>query len=304
MIDFEKNFLNNVLAKEKPLEPVEEAVYNWYLKNPKFIEERGIGKQLKELDEFKGLPDYDEEEIRKDNQLVRQLREKPQEADKTQRGEIFEAIFETYTDMNGWFSDMVVSKTFEYDDRVNHTDFVLNSQLDNSEEVFIAVDCTVTENQELIDKKVNRIGDEITKGKLSEVKYFKSSDEDDDKRRLKNIPRVILVLDQKNLKNLCEVTLGLINQESGANKKFAEYETQINFLLQMKIQLEKQREIFVFLKNKRDDYPNEMLHSIEKAIKKISEIIREKKDSLGGDTFQRVEDDFVDHFSGLLEARL
>ena len=46
-----------------------------------------------------------------------------------------------------------------------------------------------------------------------------------------------------------------------------------------------------------------MLDSIEKAIKKVSEIIEEKKDSLGDDTFQRVEGDFVDHFSGLLEAR-
>jgi hypothetical protein len=302
MKDFEKNFLNNVLAKEKPLQPVEEAIYNWYLKNPNFIEKRAEEKQLKELEEFKELPDYDEDEIKQDNQLVKQLREKPQEADKTQRGEIFEAIFETYTDMNGWFGDMIISKTSEYDDRINHTDFVLNSELDDGEEVFIAVDCTVTENQELIDKKIKRIGNEMEGGKLSEIKYFSSSDFED-KRRLRNVPRVILALDQENLKNLCKVTLGLINQEESANRRFAECEIQINFLLQMKIQLEKQRDFFHYLKNRRDDYPNEMLDSIEKAIKKVSEIIEEKKDSLGNDAFQRVESDFVDHFAGLLEAR-
>ena len=302
MKDFEKKFLNNVLAKEKPLQPVEEAIYNWYLKNPNFIEKRAEEKQLKELEEFKELPDYDEDEIKQDNQLVRELREKPQETDKTQRGEIFEAIFETYTDMNGWFGDMIISKTSEYDDRINHTDFVLNSELDDGEEVFIAVDCTVTENQELIDKKIKRIGNEMEGGKLSEIKYFSSSDFED-KRILQNVPRIILALDQENLKNLCKVTLGLINQEEGANRRFAECEIQINFLLQMKIQLEKQRDFFHYLKNRRDDYPNEMLDSIEKAIKKVSEIIEEKKDSLGNGAFQRVEGDFVDHFSGLLEAR-
>lgn len=302
MIDFEKNFLNNVLAKEQPLTSVEQAVYNWYLKKPDFIERRAKENQLKELDEFKGVGGYDENEIKKDNQLIKQQKERQQEMDKTERGEIFEAIFETYADMNEWFGDMIVSKTSEYDDRINHTDFVLRGELDGGEEVFIAIDCTVTENQDLIDKKVNRIGNEMTKGELSEIKYFKSADDEDDKRRLKNVPRVILVLDHENLNNLCRLTLGLINKEDGANKKFAEVETQINFLLQMRVQLDKQKEIFQALKNKRDDYPDEMLYSIEKAIEKISEIIEEKKDSLGIDKFQGVEDSFEDHFSSLSEA--
>ncbi len=302
MIDFEKNFLNNILAKEKPLEPSEQAIYGWYLKNSNFIKKRAEENQLMELEEFRGVEGYDDEEVKRDNQFVKQQKERQQEIDKTERGEIFEAIFETYVDMNEWFGDMIVSKTSEYDDRINHTDFVLSGELDSGEEVFIAVDCTVTENQELINKKINRIGDEMTKGELGKIKYFKSSDDEDDKRKLKNVPRAILVLDQENLNNLCRLTLGLINKEDGANKKFAETETQINFLLQIKIQLDKQKEIFQALKNRRDDYPNEMLYSIEKAIKKISEIIEEKKDSLGIDKFQGVENGFVNHFSDLLEA--
>ncbi len=289
MFNFEDKFLNNILAKEKPLSVTEKAVFNWHLKDKEFKEDRTISSKFEDLDEFKTIDGFSADDIEKDKQSIKQQRSRYKEQDKTERGQILESIIDRYGDLNGWFGDMVVSKTTEYDDRFNHTDFVLSGELDDGKEVFLAVDCTVSDIFDGAEKKISRITDEITNGGLTEIKYFKSSDNENDMRTIKNIPRVVLIVNSESLENLCKKVLSVVNKEEGSNNEFSRLEIHIEFLMQIISQLKTQKELFQRLKKKRPDYPDEMLVAINASLKKIEQIIEDKKSFLKEDFQKAVE---------------
>lgn len=253
--------------REDSLSPSEEAVYDWYLKNPRFREIRVSRNRLQEMDDFLGI--YDFKEIQRDKEKVQKLRDLETEKDKTQRGEIFETIVGEYGDMAEWFGDMTIAEVLEYDDRINHVDLVLSGKNKQGESVFLALDCTVSENNKNIEKKISRIANEIKRGRLTQIKYYKHPDTDQ-ALPLSNIPRIILVIDKERLKRLCEDIIKVIQRKKGSNRELAQNQIQFELLNQMKSQLENQREL---AKNSSA----EIRQKIDLALGKVLELIEQKK---------------------------
>ncbi|MEA1926255.1 MAG: hypothetical protein U9M90_03385 [Patescibacteria group bacterium] len=292
MLNPEKQLYKKVFAKESPLSSSEEAVYRWYLENSYFRKERADRQQLKDMDKFKKIDGYSNEEIEINKQEVLEQRRREHEKDKTQRGEIFETIIGEYGDLNGWFGDMAVAKTTEYDDRINHTDLVLEGEIKNGEKVHIAIDCTVSENLNNLYKKVKRIADEIEDDTLTTIKYFQSAENEEVMGELEYVPRVIIAIQPHRLNELCEQAIKIIDKEKGSNKQFSKSYTQFFLLMQIEAQLQKQKELANLPKKDGSSHPEVIRNSIDTALTKIENIIEEKKGFLDGDTLQEAKDVF------------
>ncbi len=271
----EQELYNKIFTNEKPLSPTEEAVYAWYLKNPQLISERKEKQNFGDIKKF--IPVYGRKEIEKDIKKILQWRYKGTRKDHSQRGEMLETIMTAQAELNGWYGDMLITKTLEYDDYENHTDSVLSGKLKNGEDVFLAIDWTVTNDKNLINKKLERIKQEINHNRLTEIKYFQSPEDDDDQRGLKNIPRVILAMNYENFQALCEQTIKVIERQPKANQNFARFKLQLEILQDIREQLAQQLELANMNQtNSRKDF-SAIIATIKNTLEKIDEIYLERK---------------------------
>lgn len=278
MLNPEQAFLNKTTVNEKRLSPSEKAIYEWYLKNPQQIKGRKERFNFEDMKRFVDI--YGEEEVKKDIKNTLFWRNKDTARDMHQRAEMLEAIMTTQADMNEWYGDLSISKTSEYDDYENHTDSVLHGKTEDSEEVFIGVDWTVSQDAEVINNKVSRIANEIERGELTKIKYFESSEDENNRRELDNIPRVIIAMPDSKFQKLCEQTVQIINREEGANNNFSKSELQTFILEEIKAQLEKQLELAGLPGNNTKQKMTKVKESIKTALIKINEIIENKKNFL------------------------
>lgn len=102
------------------------------------------------------------------------MRQGHQQKDHTHRAEIAEYIIKTFANDSGWFGeDAAISETLEYDDRKNHTDFVVEWGNESGEEVDceLAIDCTVSEYDDVLKKKTGYIMKDIDRKKLTTIGY-------------------------------------------------------------------------------------------------------------------------------------
>ncbi|MBN2197685.1 hypothetical protein JW698_00585 [Candidatus Wolfebacteria bacterium] len=164
------------------------------------------------LDDFTDL--YGEENIKKDKKYVEEMEKKfiqqssPECVQAKELATILEAIIYDQTELSNWFGETAVTiKTSRYDDIVNKADIITEFQ-----ESAFAIDATLSSD---IEKKFNCIKKEIEKNKLSRIKYF-ISDRMNIREELRKIPRFIIGVDCKIVKELSELW---INRENKALEK-------------------------------------------------------------------------------------
>lgn len=146
-----------------------------------------------------------------------------------QRAVILEAIFNEQVELSEWLGkDTYTIKTTEYDDFVNGTDIVI--MLDG--EIPIAID--VTTSSKAIPRKVDKISDGISSGKLTTIKYF----EDEftgDKGMKKGLPRFVIGAGPRTIDHLTHLWMG-----KRSDKKALEREPiQLQIIKEMIMQAER-----------------------------------------------------------------
>lgn len=264
------------------------------------IEKRKRSYSMEDMDEFADV--YDAAKISKDKNTLRNLREKHSE-DKTERARLLEGVITHIIDRDGWFGDnCTITPTLEFDDRTNHTDFVVEWKLDDGEAVRLGLDCTVadsgiSEGQEVLKNKARNIKLGLKKNTLGHVDYYKSSDDTDKdgkKDRVDMLPGVIVNVEKSSLPELCDALEPIIQGKSGAHREFAQYYLQLAWLEMMRKQLQRQLDLIDSGRIQPSssiggDYAR-MRENIAKVVAVISEEIGNKRSSLDAVAIQRADD--------------
>ena len=103
---------------------------------------------------------------------------------------------------HGWFgSGASVTPTAKYDDMVNHVDAVVTFQ-SADQPMHLALDVTTGGDYRTIESKINENVDNLTQGKLTEVKYF--IDDENGSKKPVQAPRVIIALTPQATSELVE----------------------------------------------------------------------------------------------------
>lgn len=310
-LDPEKAFFLKNSVEDSPLQKNEQVFFDLYL-------EKKDGRKEKEqfdlleykkkyqnfsIEDFEGLFDKSLEGLSVENMEVRNmksvddmidhdkrkidlLRKKEGQKYKTDRAMILEALLSGDVEVNaesaGWFGDdVVINKTTEYDDRINHADFVIELGLEGDSPK-VAIDCTIAENKAVLKEKADRIMRDIYNNKkLGNIKYYE--DESAKAGPLRMIPRAIVAIDKTMLEELCEDYM--IKPD-----RFSRNFVQILVLKEIKIQLEKE---LAAVHDLREDINNSdfqiMENNIKKALQEIDNILEDKKNSLPERTWERAQ---------------
>jgi hypothetical protein len=147
---------------------------------------------------------YGKEEVEKDMNTARELRAKYEsERDEQSKeaymlAEIFEAIVLTEGQESGWLGDDVkIQKTTDYDDMRNHTDMIATwrSNRPDAHSLGLAVD--VTFGARSLEKKFDRLQEDIDKGKLAHIKYAP--------KEQSTVPRVIVGMSREVVHELVDL---------------------------------------------------------------------------------------------------
>lgn len=189
------------------------------------------------LDDFIDL--YGENNIGAHQQYVLDTEQKfPEENQETKDnmmvGTIFEAIFLEHGEQSNWLgSSTEIIKTSRYDDLKNGVDAIAEivEEDKTANHLALAIDVTFTTHAGNIDKKLERIRQEIIAGTMAEIKYFKS-DHLKMRGELKQVPRVIVGVDKKTVIDLARLWDG------GSKKELAAHDIQFQILEEIILQLE------------------------------------------------------------------
>jgi citrate lyase gamma subunit len=180
---------------------------------------------------------YTEEEMEKDIKYVKrreldfQKQATPEKKELRKISTVLEAIINEQVEMAEWFGDNVYTlPSSRYDDIANGVDTIV--EFDTREEkpprLALAIDVALGSE---IDEKFDDIKEEIEEGVLSEVKYFQSQVNPDDKGKLEKIPRVVVALGKKRTLDLTNLWL------QGDNNALAKHLAQFHILAQVRTQL-------------------------------------------------------------------
>ena len=148
---------------------------------------------------------YSAQEISADQIRVGEIKQQQNES-RTMRSLILEHAIYLHSESSNWVAgksgECYTVQTTEYDDKINHTDLVIE-WVENGEVHRLAIDVTTSEMDTKIEEKERQIRDEIKSGNLSLVKYFKSEAQPDQIRKVSGIPRAIIALDRESIQRLC-----------------------------------------------------------------------------------------------------
>ncbi len=292
MLNPEKVFMENNFFNEKSLTSSEEAAYSWYVENANQREEREQKKNLSYMDDFSDI--IDPAYIKEDKMFVLVQRNKNSNVFKTQRAELFEKIVEIEGNESKWFGEScILSPTSEYDDRKAGVDFILEWKGAGDLPERLGIDCTVSEDVEVLMKKGNNIISGIEKKIPTHVKYFKSNILKGKKCVIVGIPKVVIALKKDSLALLCSDILNAKKDNTTENTK--KHFLQMTFLMDIIKQLESQEEYVDYLLKTMgsDRVWLELKKQIRAAINKMEEICAEKESSLDDDTIQRATNEFA-----------
>lgn len=122
---------------------------------------------------------------------------------------VFEALLLDQIDQSMWFGEQVTTvAASEYDDYINGVDVIANVDVAGMARANtgLAIDVTFSSYS---GNKVDRILNSIRSGEVTSVKYFENGDV---KGQLKQIPRVVLATEGRNVEQLARTWL---NQKNG-----------------------------------------------------------------------------------------
>lgn len=257
----------DLAACPENLSYAEKEVYRNYL--PEYQQQEPT------LDDFSDV--YPPEKIKEDKEKLDEIKKTKQFISKTKRSEILEAILAKQIEQANWLGENChTSQTAEYDDIVHHTDLVAEFREDK-EIIRLAIDVTTTENREILNKKIGFIEKDIKSGQLTTLDYYSFKEaEPHYKGAIKEIPRVIIGTDKKGVKDLSELTERIIRKEEESNIELANDHVQIEFLEQIKGQLE------YFIKyTKKEGRQNQikLINQQKKVLNVINGILENKRRS-------------------------
>ncbi len=143
---------------------------------------------------------------------------------------ILEAIFYEHAELSEWLgSNVETIKTSRFDDIVNGIDVIAEfSGNQETSHLGLAIDATLSN---VIEEKLERIKKEIDEGHLAEIKYF-YSEELNIRQPKKNLPRVIICVEAKTIKELSELWM------ENKNKELGQHQIQYQILEEIILQLE------------------------------------------------------------------
>lgn len=211
---------------------------------------------------------YDPEQINKDNELVKKLEERfsqrsNQESVGHHLATIFEAIIHQHGEQSDWFGPFARTiKTDRYDDYVNGVDEVIEfvEPQKPSSHLALAIDATFNDNY--LGNELKKILNKIDEGKMTEIKYFESSDQTF-RGQLSLIPQIILCADEKTIRELADLW---VNEP----KRLAEHSIQLQNLEEALEQLK------FFADYAKKVGQNKIAERYDHAISILSPILQEK----------------------------
>lgn len=229
-----------------------------------------LEKTTVQPDEFVGI--FPKSQILKDKEYVAQRERAFSAAEiyQEKKAKILEAIIVLQAELNNWFGESTFTvKTSRLDDIANGVDMIIEfaDELDMPPLV-LAVDITLSENVDVLTRKLTAIRKDVENGTLSNIKYFVSETKDF-KGSLWNLPKVVLNTNQNTLSELTELALN-------KDKALANHPVQITFLEEMELQLKSFLAIST-AKNKE---------KIAQLIKSVSKILESKRSRLGRNILQ------------------
>lgn len=260
MFNENKNFLAE-LNKDEGLTEVEDRVYDEMRKRRE--------PEPKEEDFIDTFP---RAEIKNDIELVQRIEKN--HTLHTERGEILEETLLQQIYHSCWLGDNCETvRTTKFDDYTHHTDFVI--EWDTDDKIRLAVDTTVTNDTEVIEKKVIKIQNELNEKRGTTIKYFQSNltwEDNPEKGRIEDIPSVIIAFDYENLQKMCEIMAG-----PGGKEKLGKTSLQIYILEDFINQLEAQKIYLEKITANTSD--TNIYKNINKVQKYLEAILKEKKAS-------------------------
>lgn len=125
----------------------------------------------------------------------------------------------------GWFPDCTVTKTSDYDDIANGVDCILEHKkgLNPASHLGLAIDVTCGQTME---KKLSAIRENIDKGILPRIKYFKSGNF---KGSMDNLPKVVAAIDVH--------AIDMIFKSTTRGEDIGKHHIRITLLKQFEMQL-------------------------------------------------------------------
>ena len=195
---------HSVAASEEnyhPLTQIEEDVFF------KFVLPREKGRPTIQDEDF--FSTYSRAEVAKDQSWLDRITANDINEPKTQRSRTLETAMMHYAESADWISlnpetgESYAIPTTEYDDDVNHIDFVMEWQY-KGQVYRLGIDATTSESGETLTKKENKIQEEIKRGKLGTVKYLISQARPEFQGRISKLPRVVLAVNRELLQELCQ----------------------------------------------------------------------------------------------------
>lgn len=178
------------------------------------------------IDNFSGL--YDPSLLEADQKEVDRLKDifQRQEQENTPIREakhasvVLEAAISRNVSQNLWFGgNSSIVHTSEYDDFVNGVDGILRIK-ETGRDSFLALGVDVTFSG-YVEKKIERIRDELARGELAEVKYFDLPSAGF-KGRLTDVPRIVLGADFRTVAELAHQQN--IGNENVVKKHWLQYQ--------------------------------------------------------------------------------
>jgi hypothetical protein len=197
--------------------------------------ESSLSESRIDIQSFRSL--YGDKNVEKDIKHTEQLKNDflqnntPEEIEAKKLATIFEAIINEQLELSDWLGPNVFTAvTTEYDDYINKIDTIVefNEEGRLMSHLGLAIDATYST---MMLKKFKQIKDDIKKGTLSSIKYFKSLNMDFT-GRLSKIPRVIISAEPETIKNLAKIWI------EGRKKELAEHPIQFQIIDEILIQLE------------------------------------------------------------------
>lgn len=259
------------------LSPLEEKYFK------KYSEE--ISEERIKLENFKDLEaagKYAPGEIEKDIAYVEAI--KSRESSGTKRGALLEGIISEQAELSNWFGqDSSLIFLSEYDDRMSHSDLLLEMESDKGESVKLLIDVTTSVDESKIDEKISRSYDSLGGVKLGKVKYFESRREEF-RGKINSIPRVVAGINPRTLRDFCD---------SIREKNNRQEDNYIQFMLLEEIENQLAHMKEVLISNGKES--GVAFSEVNKSLSCISNLLEKKEDLRSLDYEKKVSADRTYH---------
>lgn len=253
-----------------------------------------LKKSFKSMSDMNAFPEL-KYSLEHDTKQVLEARQKDQA--KSMHSELLADIMAFRMNDYNWLGDECkITPTNEYDDRMNHADIVCeftkpaDTQEANSRQSYLAIDCTVSEDIDVLKKKTGYTARRFFHTEmLPEIKYIRK--QVDNKPIIKNIPRVIVAIEKKRLDEVCKAMLPADNNSETAIRKIKTSYIQLYMLYQIVTQL-RQQLVYVTQKFTSRAKMVQAYDSLNLAFETIRDIIQQKESSLGNEITERAWSEF------------